>query len=212
MEFDFDAMPAANRYKIMVSTIVPRPIAWVTTLNPDGTPNAAPYSFFNGMGSDPAVVVIGVMQHAEKRLKDTGANILASSEFVVNLVPEELGEAMNITCIDAPPGVDELKLAKLETAPSIKIKPPRIAKSPVSFECKTHTILSLGPNQAIVVGRIVMAHVADAVVIDKDKCYIDTPKLHLIGRMHGTGWYTKSDDQFQLKRPSWEQWVKEGKG
>jgi flavin reductase (DIM6/NTAB) family NADH-FMN oxidoreductase RutF len=108
---------------------------------------------------------------------------------------------MNVTCIDAPPGVDELKLAGLETAPSVKVKPPRIAASPVAFECRVHTSLTFSPNQAIVVGRVVHAHIGDEYVLDRERCYIDTPKLHLIGRMHGTGTYTKTNNQFQLERP-----------
>ncbi len=211
MQFDFDAMSANERYKILVSTVVPRPIAWVTSLTPDGVPNAAPYSFFNVMGNDPPIVVVGVQGHHEKRFKDTGHNILNSAEFVVHLVSEATAEAMNVTCIDAPPGVDELKLAGLETAPSVKVKPPRIKASPVAFECKVHTSLSFSPNQAIVVGRVVHAHIHDEYVLDPARFYIDTPKLKLIGRMHGTGSYSRSTDQFVLERPVWADWVKAGK-
>ena len=98
-----------------------------------------------------------MLAHPEGRFKDTALNILATDEFVVNLVSEALAEAMNITCIDAPPGVDELKLARLESAASVKVKPPRIASSPVAFECRTHASLSLGRNQSIVIGRILQA-------------------------------------------------------
>lgn len=185
MQFDFDAMPAINRYKILVSTVVPRPIAWVTTLSDNGVPNTAPYSFFNVMGVDPPIIVIGVQSHPEKRFKDTAQNILNSTEFVVNLVTEDTASSMNVTSIDAPPGVNELGLAKLATEPSVKIKPPRIAASPVAFECKIHTSLTFSPNQAIVVGKVVHAHVHDAYVLDAERCHIDTPKLKLIGRMHG---------------------------
>lgn len=211
MQFDFDAMTAVERYKILVSTVVPRPIAWVTTLTQEGVPNAAPYSFFNVMGNDPPIVVIGVQGHPDKRFKDTGHNILSSSEFVVHLVSEATADAMNVTCIDAPPGVDELKLAGLETEPSVKVKPPRIAASPVAFECKVHTTLSFSPHQAIVVGRVVHAHIHDEYVLDRARCYIDTPNLKLVGRMHGTGWYSRSNDQFELERPVWADWVRTGK-
>ena len=174
-------------------------------------PNAAPYSFFNVMGTDPPIVVVGVQSHPEKRFKDTGHNILTSAEFVVNLVSEATAEAMNVTCIDAPPGVDELRLAGLDTAPSVKIKPPRIAASPVAFECKVHTSLTFSPNQAIVIGRVVHAHIHDEYVLDRERCYIDTPKLKLVGRMHGAGGYTRTNDQFVLERPEWADWVKQGK-
>ncbi len=211
MQFDFEALSPANRGKILLSTIVPRPIAWVTTQTADGVPNAAPYSFFNAMGVDPPIIVIGVQSHPDKRFKDTGANILTSAEFVVNLVSEATAEAMNVTCIDAPPGVDELKLAGLEIAPSVKVAPPRIAASPVAFECKVHTSLTFSPNQAIVVGRVVHVHIHDEFVLDAERCYIDTPKLKLVGRMHGSGWYNKTGDQFVLERPVWADWVKQGK-
>ncbi|HRD74933.1 MAG TPA: flavin reductase family protein [Hyphomicrobiaceae bacterium] len=210
MEFDFETMPQNDRYKILISTVVPRPIAWVTTLDDKGTPNAAPYSFFNAMGTNPPIIVIGIQAHAEKRLKDTGHNILNSAEFVVNFVNEANAEAMNVTCIDAPPGVDELKLAGLGTVPSVKVAPPRIAGSPVAFECRVHTSLTFSPNQAIVIGRVVQAHVDDSFVIDPKRCYIDTPKMKLVGRMHGSGTYTRTNEQFVLDRPEWADWVKKG--
>jgi flavin reductase (DIM6/NTAB) family NADH-FMN oxidoreductase RutF len=211
MQFDFEAMSAIERYKIMVSTIVPRPIAWVVSLDPEGRPNAAPYSFFNAMGNDPPIVCIGVQRHPENRFKDTSHNILLTSQFVVNLVSEATAEAMNITCIDAPPGVDELKLAGLETVASVKVKPPRIAASPVAFECVVHTVMNFSPNQAMVIGRIVHAHVQDDCVLDAAKHYIDTPKLKLVGRMHGSGTYSRTNDRFQMDRPVWAEWMKAGK-
>lgn len=211
MQFDFETMPKLNCYKIMISTVVPRPIAWVTSLDTKGTPNAAPYSFFNAMGVDPPIIVIGVQRHEQNRMKDTGQNILDAKEFVVNFVSESLSEAMNITCIDAPAGIDELKLAKLGTTPSAKVAPPRITASPVAFECRLHTTLSFSANQAIVIGRVVHAHVQDAYVLDSERCHIDTPKMKLVGRMHGAGTYTRTNDQFVLDRPEWADWVKQGK-
>jgi flavin reductase (DIM6/NTAB) family NADH-FMN oxidoreductase RutF len=206
MDFDFEAMPATNRYKIIISTVVPRPIAWVTTNNRDGGVNAAPYSFFNAFGNDPPIVVVGVNRHADNRMKDTGQNILEAREFVINLVGERQAEAMNVTAIDSPTGVDELKLAGLGTEPSIKIGPPRIAGAPVAFECRLHTALAFGPHQAIVVGQIVHAHVADDCVLDRERCHIDTPKLGLVGRMHGSQWYTKTNERFAMDRLEWKNW------
>jgi flavin reductase (DIM6/NTAB) family NADH-FMN oxidoreductase RutF len=152
-----------------------------------------------------------VLAHPEGRFKDTGRNILATDEFVVNLISEALAEAMNITCIDAPPGVDELKLAKLESAASVKVKPPRIALSPVVLECRTYASLSLGRNQSIVIGRILQAHIADEFVLDAARGIVDTPKMNLIGGMHGAKWYTKTSDRFEMERPSWSDWIKQGK-
>jgi hypothetical protein len=130
MEFDFRALPKAGRYKILGSCVTPRPIAWVTTLSADGVLNAAPFSFFNVLGDDPPTVALGLLAHAEGRLKDTAANIRATGEFVINLVDEAHGEAMNLTCIDAPSDVDEAQLAGLEIAPSARVAPPRILTAP----------------------------------------------------------------------------------
>ncbi len=211
MEFDFETLAKENRYKLLISTIVPRPIAWVTTLGADGVANAAPYSWFNCMGADPPILVIGVNQHPERRYKDTGQNILRANELVVNLVTEAQAEAMAMTAVDAPTGVDELKLAGLDTIASSKVSPPRIAGAPVAYECVMHASIALGPNQAIVLARIVQGHVADAAMLDVARCHVDTPKLGLVGRMHGGGWYTRTSDLFELDRPRWADWVKSGK-
>jgi flavin reductase (DIM6/NTAB) family NADH-FMN oxidoreductase RutF len=211
MEFDFNQLPAAERYELLLGTVVPRPIALITTLDTDGALNAAPYSLFNVMGHEPPIMAVSVLAHPERRMKDTGRNILATEEFVINLVTEELAESMNITCIDAPAGFDELKLAGLETVPSTGVKPPRIAAAPVAFECKLLTSMSFGPHQAIVIGRVTHAHVADAFVLDAARALIDTPALKLIGAMHGARWYARLSDRFDMERPTWAGWTKAGK-
>jgi len=211
MQFDVAAMAPAHRYELLLGTVVPRPIAIVTSLAPDGSINAAPYSLFNVMGHDPAVAMVSVLAHPERRLKDTAANVLATREFVINLVSESIAEAMNITCIDAPPGTNELDLAKLKTAPSRAVKPPRIAESPVAYECRLLTSLAFGSNQAILVGEIVHGYVADEYVVDARHGLVDTPALKLIGGMHGAKWYARLSDRFEMERPTWAGWVKEGK-
>jgi flavin reductase (DIM6/NTAB) family NADH-FMN oxidoreductase RutF len=205
--FDFGALPDDIRYKVLTSTVTPRPIAWVTTRRDDGVVNAAPYSFFNVMGQDPPTLVLGLLRDPKRGFKDTAANILDSGEFVVNLVPEALAEAMNLTCMDAPPEVSELEVAGLEPAASAYVSPPRIAASPVAFECRSLTVLVTGPKQAIVVGQVLAAHVADEFVLDAARAYIDTPALSLIARMHGSGWYARSTDRFQLDRPTYAGWL-----
>jgi flavin reductase (DIM6/NTAB) family NADH-FMN oxidoreductase RutF len=209
MLFDMETLEAQNRYKILASTVTPRPIAWVTTRSEDGVVNAAPYSFFNALGHEPPTLALGLLA-GKGRFKDTATNILATGEFVVNLVSERNAEAMNVTCIDAPPDVDELELAGLTAAPSHAVRPPRIAESPVSFECRVLTSLVTGPHQTIVIGRILRAHIDDAVVQDKARCYIDTQALRLIGRMHGSGWYARCTDLFQMDRPAWAEWQRNG--
>jgi flavin reductase (DIM6/NTAB) family NADH-FMN oxidoreductase RutF len=215
MELDMGALPASSRYKIMTSTITPRPIAWVTTRSADGQVNAAPFSFFNAMGGDPPTVVLGMMRRADASPKDTAANILATGEFVVNLVGEPDSAAMNITCIDAPPGVDETVLAGLSLVPSSLVTPPRIATAPVSFECKLVDCVYPGgkpEGQMIVVGEVIIAHIDDRFILDRERLHFDTPAMQLIGRMHGAGWYARTSDLFQLERPSWQKWQAENGG
>jgi flavin reductase (DIM6/NTAB) family NADH-FMN oxidoreductase RutF len=208
MLFDMEKLEAQNRYKILASTVTPRPIAWVTTMSGSGVINAAPYSFFNAMGHEPPTLAIGMLAGSE-RFKDSAANILETGEFVVSLVAEKNAEAMNVTCIDAPPDVDELALAGLTPVASHAVRPPRIAESPVSFECKTLASLVTGPRQTVVIGRVICAHIDDAVIQDKERCYIDTQKLNLIGRMHGSGWYARTTDLFHLDRPTWATWQRD---
>lgn len=210
MHFDFNSMSADGRYELLLGSVVPRPIALVTSLSADGLLNAAPYSLFNVLGTDPPIVAFVVLPHPDARLKDTASNILETKEFVVNLISEEIGDAMNVTCIDAPPGTNELELARLETAASIQVKPSRIAASPIAFECRFHSSISLGSNQAIIIGQVVNAYVHDQFVVDRARGLVDTPRLRLIGGMHGTRWYTRTTDLFEMQRPTWAQWISDG--
>ena len=200
MLFDFDKLSTQDRYKLLISTIVPRPIAWVVTQNLAGRLNAAPFSFFNAFGGDPPVVVIGIGGRAPGDIKDTGNNIRETGEFVVNLVSDATAEQMNITAIEFPPEVDEIAEAKLTTLPSVKVKPPRLAESPVALECERLMIIELNVDRALVVGRVLAIHVRDDCVLDPARCYIDTPRLGLIGRMHGGGWYARTTDRFEMPR------------
>lgn len=211
MHFDLDAIDGATAYKLMTATVTPRPIAWVTTLDDAGGVNAAPYSFFNVMGHTPPTLVLGLLRDARRGFKDTAAHILARQEFVVNLVPERLAEAMNLTSMDAPRGVSELEAAGLTAAASQRIAVPQIAESPVSFECAAHSTVVTGPEQAIVIGRILAIRIADEALIDAERGHVDTPRLGLIGRMHGSGWYTRTGDTFQMKRPSYADWQASGR-
>lgn len=206
MLFDFEKLPPRECYKLLVSTVTPRPIAWVVSQDANGHLNAAPFSFFNAFSGDPPVVGIGVGSHRPPTPKDTRANIRDTGEFVVNLVSEELSRQMNVTAIEFDRGVSELGHAKLATQPSTHVKPPRIADSPVALECKLMQIVDLGPNNGLVLGQVVAMHVHEDAVLDPVKNYINTPKLHLIGRMHGTGWYARTTDLFDMPRISLEKW------
>lgn len=201
--FDFAAMSGADRYRLLASTIMPRPIAWVVTCSSDGAVNAAPYSFFNLFGSDRPVVALGILARPDEP-KDTAANIRATGEFVINLVSFALSEAMNATCIDAPPEVDETEIAGLATLPSLAIRPPRIASSPVAFECRLTHLLETGPGQLMVVGEVLHAHYAHHVLSgDPQRPRVDHAALDLVGRMHGASAYTRTRDLFDLDRPLW---------
>jgi len=206
MLFDFAAISPRERYKLLVATITPRPIAWVVSQGAEGHRNAAPFSFFNAFSGEPPVVGIGVSSHEPGRLKDTRRNIHETGQFVVNLVSEEAAAAMNITAIEFEAGVDELAEAQLKTLPSVHVKPPRIAISPVAMECQLIQIVELGRDSGLVLGRVLAMHVHDDVVVDPQKHYIDTPKLKLIGRMHGAGWYARTSDLFEMERIPRAEW------
>jgi flavin reductase (DIM6/NTAB) family NADH-FMN oxidoreductase RutF len=203
MDFDMRVLPKASRYKILGSCVTPRPIAWVTSQSSSGLVNAAPYSFFNVLGDEPPTIALGLLQHGEMRLKDTAANIRSSGEFVVNLVSEDHGEAMNLTCIDAPADVSEVELAALALAPSVQVAPPRILTAPASFECRVLHALETGPNQLAVIAEVLHAHVRDEFIEDAERLYIESLGMKLLARMHGAGWYSRQSDLIQMARPSW---------
>src|SRR5215510_4907260 len=154
MLFDFAGLSGREQYKLLVATITPRPIAWVVTRNANGRLNAAPFSFFNAFSGEPPVVGISVSSHEPGRPKDTRRNIRETGEFVVNLVSEESVETMVITAIEFEAGVDELAQAGISTLPSARVKPPRIAISPVAMECELMQIVELGPENGLVLGRV----------------------------------------------------------
>jgi flavin reductase (DIM6/NTAB) family NADH-FMN oxidoreductase RutF len=165
-------------------------------------------AFFNAVSSVPPVVVLGISPGtaSEDGYKDTERDIRDSGEFVVNLVDEALAEQMNICAVDFPAGTGELNKAELTPVPSVGVRPPRIAQSPVSFECRRISGVSLGPRSMLEVGRVIHVHIRDD-LIDPEKMYVRTEKMRLIGRMHGRGWYARTSDLFlmdRLDRESWE--------
>jgi len=201
MEFDFATLAGPDRYKLMAAAITPRPIAWITSQSAAGVRNAAPYSFFGMMGAEPPLLAIGLMRRPDGTYKDSAANIIETGEFVINLVAEHDAEAMNLTCIDAPPGEDEIALAGLEVAVSSLIAPPRIASAPVSMECRLFNRVDAGLS-TIVLGEVLRFHIDDR-FIDPARLHVDTLAMGLVARMHGAGWYTRSTDLFQMQRPQW---------
>ena len=200
MHFASEDISTNTAYKILTSTVLPRPIAFVTSANTDGQFNAAPFSFFNAMGSEPPVVVLGFQRNADGDQKDTPNNILATKEFVVNIVDESLAVQMNICAANVPPGVNEIELAKLDTRPSIGIKPPRLTASPVSMECTLLNTMPLAGGGMILVGEVIHFHLRDDIISGHDPLRIDINKLAPISRLNGPK-YGRITDQFEIQRP-----------
>lgn len=194
----------ADNYKLLTNLVVPRPIAWVTTLGTDGVVNLAPFSFFNAVGSDPLYVVFSVGLNDAGEAKDTARNVRDSGEFVVNLVTEELFDAMNLSAADFPPGTSELEAAGLHAAPSERVKVPCVAEAQASLECRLYSELTLGVS-TLFIGEVVMFHVADQLM---------GPNLHVngfapIGRLGSPSVYCRTTDRFDVPRISYAQWRKE---
>jgi flavin reductase (DIM6/NTAB) family NADH-FMN oxidoreductase RutF len=199
MFLDVAELSSQERYKLMASTILPRPIALVTSMSRDGVLNAAPFSFFNAVSDDPPAIVIGFQPQPDGSLKDTPRNIRERGEFVVNLVDHALAEQMNICANAEPPEVCELNEASLKILPSEIIEIPRVAASPVSLECKRRTGIDIGQGRVVEVGDVVAFHVRDE-LIDTEKLHVAGESADLIARMHGADWYARTTDLFRLKR------------
>lgn len=193
--------PASDIYRVMIRCIVPRPIAWVSTVSPDGVANLAPFSFFTGVTTIPPTVCFAPGRRpGSGERKDTLHNVEKTGEFVVNMVSDELAERMNTTAIDFPPGVDEFSEAGVTPARSTIVEPPRVAESPVNFECRLYDIVHVGEDGpgggALVIGEIVMIHVAERVLADGK---VDPALLRPLGRLGGLE-YTKLGERFVMKR------------
>ncbi|MBW4040390.1 MAG: flavin reductase family protein [Acidobacteria bacterium] len=201
--FDLAAMSKADGYKLLASVILPRPIAWVVSKDVAGVLNAAPFSFFNILSADPPMVAIGFSAAPDRDGKDTLGNIRAKGEFVVNLVPEELAQAMNVTATNAPRGTDETRLAGLELAACEEVDVPRIVASPVALECRLWQVIEPGGTSSIALAKVVRVHVRATAFEDLARLYVDPSQMRLIGRMHGGGGYCTTRDVFNIDRLSW---------
>lgn len=206
MQIDFDQISPRQASKLLVATVVPRPIALVTSLDTTGRRNAAPFSFFNCMSSDPPLLVIGLENRGPGTHKDTFANIRATGEYVVHLVDEALAPAMNIMATDFGPEVDEIAEAGVTAVPAAHVSAPRIAEAPVAFECRSRQWVDLGDGRCIEIGEVIAMHIRDDAV-NLDRFHVDTAALNLIARMQNPGWYARTSDQFQLRRLSVESWA-----
>jgi len=195
MEIDPQGLDRRAAYKLMISLIVPRPIAWVSTISPEGGVNLAPFSYFNGISSHPPILMIAVGARRGER-KDTWRNIDLTREFVVNVVVPELVDAMVITSGEYPPEVDEFQRAGLTPAPSAKVRPPRIAESPVSMECTLEKIVEV-EQTALILGRVVLYHVRDDLLSHGS---VDPTRLKPVARL-GDDFYSYLGEVFERGRP-----------
>jgi len=195
MDIDFATLTEYQRYKLMASLIVPRPIALITTVNAEGVVNAAPFSMFNMLGEDPPIVMVSINRLKDGRLKDTAANILANGEFVVHLADEAIAEAMHHCGAAVPSHVSELSITGLTAAPSSAVKPPRIAEAPVAFECVLHEKLET-ESRYIFIGRVLHLHARDG-LIDTERWRVRLQDYHPVGRF-GASFYVRTRERFAI--------------
>lgn len=201
--FDLRVLPKGDAYKLLASTVIPRPIAWVVTRDSSGALNAAPFSFFNVLSSDPPLIAVAFSAAPDREGKDSLHHIRERGEFVVNLVPEELAEAMNITASNAPRGTDETKVAGLTVLPSTQVDVPRIAESPVALECRLWQAIETEGSTTVVMAKVVAMHVLTEAFTSRERLHLDSAKLRLIGRMESPNGYCRTRDVFHLERKSW---------
>ncbi|RPI33439.1 MAG: flavin reductase family protein [Chloroflexota bacterium] len=202
MEFSPDTLPWNSLYKIMIGSILPRPIGWISSIDMEGRPNLAPFSFFNAVCANPPTILFCPMvRGSDLNPKDTLNNVRSTGEFVANIVTEELALAMNVTSTEFPAEIDEFRAAGLTPVPSVVVRPFRVGESPIHYECRVTEIVDLGEQSgggSIVIGRIVHLHVSDEVLIGGDK--IDLARLKPIGRLAGSA-YCRVTDVFEMVRP-----------
>lgn len=199
MVFDTKNLSEDKIYKLMISTIIPRPIAWISTVSKDGIYNIAPFSFYMGISSSPPLVAISIGKKDDEKKKDTWKNIEETGEFVINIVTYDLLEKMNITALPFDEEIDEFKEAQLTPIPSDIVKAPRIKESPINIECKKYMILEIA-DMGLIFGEILRYHIDDSLL--NEKGYVDNKKLKIVGRLGGADYcYISYENIFTLKRP-----------
>ena len=199
---DVTQLPFTEAYKILIGTVVPRPVAWVSTVDAAGVPNLAPFSFYTAVCSNPPTVLFCPVTPPDRPEKDTLANIYATREFVINVATEDNVQALNQTSAPYPAGVSEFEAVGLTALPSLKVKAPRVGESPIQLECKLLQIIDIGPggpgSGKIVIGEVVYAHIDDSVTDGAG--HIDITKTKPVSRLAGTD-YAPVREIFSLPRP-----------
>ena len=210
--FDPAKLTAQENYKLLAGSVLPRPIAFVSSVDLDGVPNLAPYSFFTVASANPPVVCFCPSPREPKTgpygaplsaHKDTLANVRATGEFVINIVSEDFAEQMNHTAAQVPPSVDEFALSGLTPLPSEIVRAPRVAESRVQMECRLVQIVEVSKlpmGGSLVLGEVVRFHVADEVLAPGKDLHIDPDQLRAVGRMSGAD-YIRTTSRFALERP-----------
>ncbi|MBZ0293438.1 MAG: flavin reductase family protein [Anaerolineae bacterium] len=202
MDINPNDYPSREVYKLITGAVVPRPIAWVSTVSSDGQPNLAPFSFFNAVCSNPPTVLFCTgIRGADQSPKDTYHNVRATGEFVINFVTERLAAAMNITATELPAEVNEFEKAGLTSGPGKQVRVPHVVESPIHFECKLREIVTISEEPGggyIIIGTIVHMYFGDSIY--REGNYIDFAAYQPIGRLTGSG-YTRVNDLFELVRP-----------
>ena len=209
MNYDLENSPRGYAYKLLVGLVAPRPIALITSMDEEGRLNAAPFSAYNYLCTDPPIIGVGVTNRSSETFvpKDTARNIRRTGEFVVNIVTEDIAEKMNICATEFPEEMSEVELAGFTTVPSAKIKVPRLAEAHAAMECREFTTMEIGRSR-IILGRVVGIYIEDRFV-DVEGPYVKAEELHAIGRMNGLGNYVKTRGAFiNIPRISYADWEK----
>ncbi len=202
--FDFATLSPRERYKLLIGTVIPRPIALVTTMSREGRANAGPFSFFNVLTHDPPIVAIGVENQADLSFKDTARNIRETEEFTIHIVDTPLVDQMEVCAIKFGPEIDELAEAGLATAPGTMVRSPRILAAPAALECRRFMTLEVGPAREIILGRVLGLFVRDDAV-DPQTLHVDQYAMDAIGRLGGHS-YTRTQDQFEIRTLTPAEW------
>jgi len=196
MQYAASEMAPRDRYKILTAFVLPRPIAWVTTLGPTGVVNAAPFSFFNVFGEDPPLIMFAINKRPDGRLKDTWINIQRTNEFVVHIPDEPLAEQMHNSSGDFPPDVGEPDYVGLKLAPSLDVKVPRLADAPWAMECKTWQIINVKEERQLIIGEGTRFHIRDE-LWDTKAMRVHMEKYHPVGRMFADR-YCRTNDRMDF--------------
>jgi flavin reductase (DIM6/NTAB) family NADH-FMN oxidoreductase RutF len=209
-QVELATLSARDRYKLLCALVVPRPIALVTTLAPNGSVNAAPFSFFNVFAEDPPLVVLGVYTRDDGSLKDTSAHIRDMGSFVVNLIDEPLAARMNTCAVDFPPGVSEIEPAQLTTAPGVTTPVPRIVEAAAALECRHYQTLQVSAARQLCIGEVLHIHAREGIV-DPQRLYVNLEAYKPVARLFGN-LYAPLGKAFELKRQTYSEWLASGEG